>query len=121
MMSINSPTEDLWAKAYDSLSSKSKLGIGSQQSYGLETLTKVTAAVKLNQKIYEDKAWKFKNSKGEDVNIRKIFDNIFSWINKFVAVGDTLVQYDPVHAAIPWAAVRFMLQVWNPVLFASMI
>ena len=33
------------------------------------------------------------------------------WIRKFVEVGDIAIQYDPGHAALPWAAIRFLLQV----------
>lgn len=32
-------------------------------------------------------------------------------VNKFVSVGDVAVSFDPVHAALPWAAVRFILVV----------
>ncbi|KAK3392046.1 hypothetical protein B0T20DRAFT_72359 [Sordaria brevicollis] len=32
-----------------------------------------------------------------------------SVINSFLAVGDVAVSFDPVHAALPWAAVRFVL------------
>lgn len=35
---------------------------------------------------------------------------IVAWIHRFKETGDTLVQYDPGHAALPWAAVRFLLQ-----------
>lgn len=31
-----------------------------------------------------------------------------------LGIGDTIVQYDPGHAALPWAAVRFVLQVSKP-------
>lgn len=33
------------------------------------------------------------------------------WIQKFIEVGDIAIQYDPGHAALPWAAVRFVLMV----------
>lgn len=32
-------------------------------------------------------------------------------VNKFKDVGDVAASYDPVHAALPWAAVRFLLEV----------
>ena len=50
-----------------------------------------------------------KRSRG--IIVRDLADKLISWVSKFVAVGDTLVQYDPGHAAIPWALVRFILQV----------
>jgi len=40
-----------------------------------------------------------------------LFSKIVKWIDIFKQVGDAAVQYDPVHAALPWAGVRFLLQV----------
>ena len=47
-----------------------------------------------------------------EINIREHFDKLVSWVQKFIAIGDTIVTYDPGHAALPWAALRFILQVW---------
>ena len=57
------------------------------------------------------KRWMYKNEKGEAVILRDVFDKIAVWIDKFKAVGDLVVQYDTAHAALPWAAVRIVLQV----------
>ena len=43
--------------------------------------------------------------------VHDLADRLINWVSKFVAVGDTLMQYDAGHAAIPWAIVRFILQV----------
>lgn len=43
--------------------------------------------------------------------IRESIDQTVSTINKFLAVGDVAASFDPVHAALPWAAVRFVLVV----------
>ncbi|KAI5840895.1 hypothetical protein BZA05DRAFT_242392 [Tricharina praecox] len=32
------------------------------------------------------------------------------WIQRFKDIGDIVVQYDPGHAALPWAGFRFLLQ-----------
>ena len=56
--------------------------------------------------------WKLrKRSGGEPVVLRDVLGNIASWIDKFKEVGDNPANFDPVHAALPWAAVRFVLQV----------
>ena len=34
---------------------------------------------------------------------------LVGWIEKFKEVVNIAVQYDPVHAALPWAGVRFIL------------
>ena len=46
----------------------------------------------------------------DPIVLREVFSNIAGWIEKFVTVGDTAVQYDPGPAALPWAAVRLVLQ-----------
>lgn len=58
------------------------------------------------------KQWKlYTNKKGEKVLVRDVFTKVSDWIEDFKQVGDAAVQYDPGHAAIPWAAVRMLLQV----------
>jgi len=58
------------------------------------------------------KQWRIPRGHGkETVVLRDIFAKIATWVQKFVQIGDTIMQYDPGHAALPWAAVRFLLQV----------
>jgi hypothetical protein len=45
------------------------------------------------------------------VIFRDILAKIIKWIDLFKQIGDVAVQYDPAHAALPWAGVRFILQV----------
>jgi hypothetical protein len=40
-----------------------------------------------------------------------LFGKIVKCIDLFKQVGDAALQYDPVHTALPWAGVRFLLQV----------
>lgn len=40
-----------------------------------------------------------------------LFGKIVKLVDLFQQVGDPAVQYDPVHAALPWAGVRCLLQV----------
>lgn len=47
-----------------------------------------------------------------EISIGEHFDKLVSWAQKFIAIGDTIVTYDPGHAALPWAALCFILQVW---------
>jgi len=57
------------------------------------------------------KRWRYKRKSGETVVFQDLFAKIVKWIDLFKQIGDNAVQYDPVHAALPWAAVRFLLQV----------
>ena len=54
--------------------------------------------------------WKVK-FRGEEVVLRDVGMKILRWVDTFKQIGDTIVQYDPVHAALPWAGFRFLLQV----------
>ena len=46
---------------------------------------------------------------------RSSYEDVFTkttlWIEKSIVVGDVGVQFDPVHAALPWAAFRFLPRV----------
>lgn len=66
------------------------------------------------QKECEERAWKFP-FKGRDIILRDVAGKAIYWLKAFKEVGDIAVSYDPVHAALPWAGVRFLLQV-SPVL-----
>lgn len=61
------------------------------------------------------KRWKYKTRSGEEVIIHDVCEKIIGWIEKFIAVGDVAMQYDPTHASLPWAGVRFLLQVGHRV------
>ena len=54
--------------------------------------------------------WKVK-FRGEEVVLRDVGLKILHWVDTFKQIGDIIVQYDPVHAALPWAGFRFLLQV----------
>lgn len=47
----------------------------------------------------------------KEYSVRGLVDKTVNILNKFVGVGDVAVSFDPVHAALPWAAVRFVLVV----------
>ena len=58
-----------------------------------------------------------KRKSGEIVILRELFRKVVKWLQRFKKIGDIVVQYDPVHAALPWAGVRFLLEVsyhWKP-------
>ncbi|CAI0643720.1 unnamed protein product [Colletotrichum noveboracense] len=58
-----------------------------------------------------DSRWKFKRSNGAVVVIRDVFEKVVRWLQRFKEVGDVATQYDPAHAALPWAGVRMLLQI----------
>ena len=57
-----------------------------------------------------EKLLKLIEEENNDQDRSCLYAKMVACINKFKAVGDNVVQYDPAHAALPWAAVRFVLQ-----------
>ena len=57
----------------------------------------------------------------KEINVRETASRLVGWITKFKEIGDIAVQYDPVHAALPWAGVRFILLVCRTTHFAYFI
>ncbi|KAG5802409.1 hypothetical protein H9Q74_013589 [Fusarium xylarioides] len=56
----------------------------------------------------EQREWKVTIGHKE-YSARGLVDKTVNILNKFVGVGDVAASFDPVHAALPWAAVRFVL------------
>jgi hypothetical protein len=57
-----------------------------------------------------ERAWKI-TVRGEDLVLRDVGMKILQWVDRFKEIGDIAAQLDPVHAALPWALFRFLLQV----------
>ena len=102
--------ESLWNKAVESLTDEEKGDIDFSCTDKLTILDDILAAVEKSKKTCIEKRWKYRKG-GHDVIVRDKLEKMATWVNKFKEAGDTIVQYDPGHAALPWAAVRFLLQV----------
>jgi hypothetical protein len=86
--------QSLWSKAFvsDILDQEHEMlkGIGFQAN----ALESVSEASSLLEELLNDK--KQKASK---------FEKFLNWIDRFKEIGDIVIQFDPVHVALPWAAV----------------
>jgi hypothetical protein len=103
-------SQNLWAQAAAALDPSDKLPIDLNDPTMSNSIEDVLHSAKAMRDKCMKKCWKYKNNKGEDVILRDVFSKIVTWVDKFKQVGDIIVQYDPVHSALPWAAVRFVLQ-----------
>jgi hypothetical protein len=65
----------------------------------------------LAKDIKEEMEQEIKGQQQHDSETHHFVEKTVSVLNKFVSVGDVAVSFDPVHAALPWAAVRFVLVV----------
>jgi NACHT domain len=62
------------------------------------------------QQKWRDKRWAFTFA-GRKVVLKEEVDKIASWLNRVKDIGDLVAGADPVHAGLPWAGVRTLLQV----------
>ena len=111
MATSTTQTQDLWAIAVDKLKDDDKIQLDVYRMDKVAVLDDVLSAVKAKQVVCLQKRWKFKRASGELLIVRDLVDKIAAWVDKFVKVGDAAVQYDPTHVALPWAGVRFLLQI----------
>ena len=108
-MHLNS--NDLWACAASTLSDKDRSNINFSCPEKLKILSELHTLTEQAREECISKRWKYTRKSGETVIFRDLFGKIVKWIDIFKQVGDTAIQYDPGHVALPWAGVRFLLQV----------
>lgn len=75
-----------------------------------DIIEELRLAAEAKQDTARNKAWEIKLG-SRTVALREVAARIVDCLNKFKDIGDLAVQYDPVHAALPWAAFRLILQV----------
>jgi hypothetical protein len=109
-VSSSSYAEDLWMKAVEELSDENKKDIDFTRTDKRAILDDVLAAVEKGKQICIQKRWKYRKGDREII-IRDKLEKVVTWVNTFKGVCNTVVQYDPGHAALPWAGVKFLLQV----------
>jgi hypothetical protein len=103
-------TENLWEKAVGALNDKDKQDVDFNRADKLAIIADVLTAVDNKKQLCTEKCWKYRHG-GKEIIIRDQLEKVAVWVKKFVEVGDAAAQYDPGHASLPWAGVRFLLQV----------
>ncbi|KAI5817430.1 hypothetical protein BZA77DRAFT_386720 [Pyronema omphalodes] len=92
-------SRSLWTKAFDSNDLDEQRRTLEGRGFRASALECVSEARGFVENILKDrkaKPWKI--------------DKLLNWMDKFKEIGDIVVQYDPVHAALPWAAFRLLLK-----------
>ncbi|CAG9993752.1 unnamed protein product [Clonostachys byssicola] len=104
-----------WQKAFAKLPPKTQEALNSIQKTNPTSgsssaeIDSVITLSKAKQAQCESKQWVVKIG-SRQVNVRHAFSRMVDWLDKFKAFGDMAMNVDPVHAALPWAAFRFILQ-----------
>jgi len=108
---IHSISNDIWASAAAQLSEEDRRNINFSCPDKRKVVESLAILVETSKQRCMDKRWRYTRKSGEIVILRDLFEKVIKWINLFKEAGDMAIQYDPVHAALPWAGVRFILQV----------
>ncbi|OJZ91033.1 hypothetical protein ASPFODRAFT_440894 [Aspergillus luchuensis CBS 106.47] len=106
-------TPSLWATALSSLSEKDRRVLKIPNTSSPDTkhiLTEILAALETQRDRCKRDKWTTISIGGKELVIRDVCAKIAAHVKKFMQVVDAAVQYDPVHAALPWAGVRLLLQ-----------
>lgn len=102
--------ENIWEQAAKKLSDEDRKFIDFDRSDKRGVLEDLVKLVNHRKQLCMEKRWKYRKG-NEVVVIRDQLEKITTWIDRFKRIGDAAVQYDPVHASLPWAGVRFLLEV----------
>lgn len=110
-MILHRIAENLWDKAVEALNDEERAQLDFQRPDKRLVLEELLEVIEDKKQLCLRRRWKVRKRNGELVFLRDVLGKLTLWINKFREVGDVAVQYDPSHAALPWAGVRLVLQV----------
>lgn len=110
----NNPSAHVLEKALEQLKPQQRdvLNIHTSSS-NADTRSVLDSALneaKKKQEVCSGKPWVCKVGKRE-VRARDVAEKVVKWLDRFKSVLDVAVSADPLHAALPWAAVRVVLEI----------
>lgn len=73
-------------------------------------LERALAAANEKRRCCLEKRWRFTFA-GREFILKEEADKVVRWLNRFKDVGDIAANADPVHAGLPWAGIRLLLEV----------
>lgn len=117
---VPSKSRDLWARAIGTLTAENQALIDFNNPDRIAVLESAIALAEDKKRQCLNQRWRIRRGHGRNLILRDVFGKIVVWIQKFKEIGDVAVQYDPVHASLPWAGVRLLLEVrWPFILVLS--
>jgi hypothetical protein len=112
--SLRQPHQDLWNNALSHLTVEEKAIVLEHSPPGSasldEMLNDILNAAQEKRRICEAKHWEVE-FRGHRVILRKVADAVCDSLDKFKQIGDVVVNVDPLHAGLPWAGIRLLIQV----------
>ena len=99
----------LWQSAVTQLSVEDQRSIRGFQENRIAVVNEVLRIAQTKRDVAAASRWRIKRSDGKVIIVRNVFEKIVGGISKFAKAVDLAVNADPVHAGLPWAAIRFLL------------
>ncbi|KAI5841598.1 hypothetical protein BZA05DRAFT_213262 [Tricharina praecox] len=108
---IETEDQSLWGRAMGGLTPKQQrlLTSVSIATNNRQIATDVRTVIAEIVKSRNEKEWNI-SFMGKTIHMKEIGMRILQWADRFKNIGTIIAQYDPVHAALPWAGFRFLLQ-----------
>ena len=104
------PNESLWKDAFALLDEDTRKNLQGTHAKEPKLLESVAEVAKTQHEDSVRRQWKIKTPKGREISIRTVLNGLLQWVQNFIAIVDKLIPFDPTgHAALPWAAVKFLL------------
>lgn len=119
---VTSPASSLWFDALQTLSEQDQKLLGEIkpiQGFLSNEIDDLIIKTKKKQTECKENSYKF-NFLGREIFLEDVAEKIVFWLNKVKDLGDVAASFDPVHAGIPWAVIKFCLQVLLPSLGSRM-
>jgi predicted nicotinamide N-methyase len=82
-------------------------------NFQANALDSISEARSFGEKVLsykKENAWKIE-IKGEIIVLRDIVMKLLGWMDRFKEIGDIIIQFDPMYAALPWAGFQLLLKV----------
>lgn len=100
----------------DAKESRPRLQDGPVITEGSPSWPDILSEVCRHSQRLEDDRTKKRNFRfaGRDVNLRKTLETWVKFFNRIKQIGDLAVNVDPIHAGLPWAAIRLIITVCEP-------
>ncbi|KAF2120404.1 hypothetical protein BDV96DRAFT_642224 [Lophiotrema nucula] len=111
--SIQPDSPDLWKAALMNLPSDERTLFAEYRTTKTADINAIIAKIVQDVEVKKNSAierkWTFKIG-SSTYNVREEAEKMLAWLERFKQVGDIAVNADPVHAGLPWALFRLLLQ-----------
>ncbi|CAJ0545119.1 Ff.00g085920.m01.CDS01 [Fusarium sp. VM40] len=104
--------KDPWEQGLSLLSAEDQKLVEDINERGDEktVFAELQKAVIEKQQTSQEKAWKITFG-GRSIALRDVAAKMVTWLNSYTQIGDLIAQSYPLHAGIPWSAIKIVLSV----------